>query len=143
MSLTAVRPYIRLKAREIGLNEWADSFDFDNIPESILDKAFFIEMSDVTQAVKKNMLDQEMIMPCTVKIFTKGHRNPSGAIDTATQLIENLIKKCCDPKSALTQTSGIKNVAFDSARYEPISETNNNSVVASVVFRFLVILKLD
>jgi hypothetical protein len=143
MSLTGVRSYLRARSRELDLKEWKDGFNTNNIPETILNKSFQIDMSDVTQGIRRNQSDQEVSMPCTLKVFLKGYKNPADAIDSAVLIVENLVKKCCNPTTALTQGDGIKNVSFDSARYEPISDSNDNAVVATAVFRFLVTINVE
>lgn len=142
MSLSEVRPYLKRACKELSLVEHKDGFNFENIASNVLNKSFFIEMNDVTQGIRKNQNDQEASMPISLKVFIKGYRNPSDAIDSSIALVETLIKKCVDPVNALTQCNGIKSVSFDSARYEPISDSNDNAVMATVVFRFLVIINV-
>lgn len=142
MSMTAVRAYHRSRAQAIGLTEWLDGFNFSNIPSNIIDKSFHLEMG-VATALKLNQTDQEIEYPITVRMFIKGFRDPASGIDTAIQYSEDLIKQAVNSVNRLTQTTGIKNVIFETLSIDPIADSNDNLVVASCVFRTLVILKVD
>lgn len=139
MSLNKCLPYFRARCKAIGLKEWTDGFNIQNIPSNILDKSFHITHGTMT-GLKQNQQDQEINFPIQVRIFTKGYREPSLAIDSAIQLTENLIIECLKPTNRLTQSSGIKNMVFENANYEPIDGSNDNAVVATINFRAFVLL---
>lgn len=143
MSMKSVRSYMRAMCKNVGLSEWKDSFNSDNIPENILDKAFFLDMRDVTQGQQRSQWDQVVLMPLTVRIFKKGYRTPADAIDAVIELTENLIKEACAPVNSNAQTNGIKGVLFDSCRYDPIDQSNDNAVVSEVTFNFTVSFDLN
>lgn len=139
MSVTAARAYFRARGAAINLKEWKDGFNFENIPTSIINKSFHITQG-VATGVKLNQNDQEMIFPVTVEIFTKGYKDVASAIDSSIELSEDLIIECLTPTTRLTQSTGIKNIIFESVSYEPLSNSNDNSVIAKVTFRVLTIL---
>lgn len=141
MSLSTVRPYFRARCKAIGLTEWVDGFNFQNIPSNIIDKSFHMEMGSAG-GERLNMSDQEITWPVTVRIFIKGFRNPAAAIDSAAVLTDSLVKESCKVSNRGTQAS-IKNVFFESMTVSPVDDTNDNLVVASVTFRTLVILNVD
>jgi hypothetical protein len=141
MSLASLRPYIRARCKAVGLSEWADGFNFENIPSNIIDKSFHMEMGTAS-GERLNMADQEISYPVTVRIFVKGFRQPAQGIDSATALVDSLIKEVCKAGNRATQAT-IKNVFFDSMALTAVSQTNDNLVVASVTFRALVILNVD
>ncbi len=139
MNLNKCLPYFRARCKAIGLKEWTDGFNYQNIPSNILDKSYHLMHGTMT-GLKQNQQDQEINFPIQVRIFTKGHREPSLAIDSAIQLTENLIIECLKPTNRLTQSSGIKNIVFENANYEPIDGSNDNAIVATINFRALVLL---
>lgn len=141
MSMTACKTYFRTQANAIGLKEWKDGFAFDNIPKSIFDKSYHLE-SGPAAGVKLNQNDQEINFQVTVRIFVKGFRDPASGIDTAIGLTEDLLEQALAPATRLTQTTGIKQVTFESANFEPPIGDNDNLVIASVQFRVLTILGL-
>lgn len=141
MSMTACRSYFRARANAIGLREWKDGFSFENIPANIYDKAFHLEAGPAS-GVKLNQNDQEINFQVIVRIFVKGFRDPATGIDTAILLTENLLTESLAPETRLTQTTGIKQVTFESANFEPPLGDNDNLIIATVQFRVLTILGL-
>lgn len=139
MSLKQCLPYFRARCKAIGLKEWSDGFNFDNIPASIFDKAFHVQYGTMT-GIKQNQQDQEINFPVTVRIFTKGYRDPANGIDSAVELTENLLIECLKPTNRLVQNSGIKNIVFETANYEPIDASNDNAVIATINFRAFMVL---
>lgn len=141
MSISACRSYFRARANAVELREWKDGFSIGNIPSNIFNKAFHIEISNVS-GVKLNQNDQELNVQITVRIFVKGFKDVSGGIDTAASLAENLITEALDPATRLTQTTGIKQVTLDSINIDPPDGDNDNLVIASVQFKVLTILSV-
>jgi len=141
MSMTACRAYFRTQANSIGLKEWKDGFSFSNIPSNIIDKSYHLEAGPGV-GVKLNQNDQEINFQVIVRIFVKGFRDPASGIDTAIALTEDLLEQALDPATRLTQTTGIKQVTFESVNFEPPIGDNDNLIIASVQFRVLTILGL-
>lgn len=141
MSMTSCKDYFRTQANAIGLREWKDGFSFENIPSNLFDKAYHLEAGPGV-GVKLNQNDQEINFQIIVRIFVKGFRDPASGIDTAISLSEDLITEALDPAKRLTQTTGIKQVTFESINFEPPLGDNDNLVIASVQFRVLTILGL-
>lgn len=141
MSLSQTRTYFRQRANSLGLKEWKDGFNFDNIPSSILDKSYHIESGPMV-GVKLNMNDQEINAQVNVRLFQKGFRDPASAIDSIEQLSETFIKECVVPKNRLAGRDGLINVVFENLSIEQISASNDNAVISNIQFRVLVILDL-
>lgn len=141
MSITAARSYLRSRAKTIGLKEWSDGFNFDNIPSTVINGTFHIS-SGAGSGVKLNQHDQEITFNQTVRIFIKGYRDVSSAIDYAVKVTEDLIKESVSPKNRLTQSGGIKNIVLDSFNFEEGDQSNDNLVVASITFRIFTVLSL-
>lgn len=141
MSMTAARAYFRARGKAIGLKEWTDGFNSDNIPSSVIHKSFHIQQG-VASGISLNQNDQVIEFPITVKIFVKGYKDPSSGIDSAIELTENLIEECLTPQNRLTQSNGIKTIIYESSVFDPLSDSNDNAVIASSTFRVMTILGL-
>ena len=141
MSMKACRSYVRARGEAIGLKEWKDGFNFQNIPSNIVDKSFHIE-SNQAVGVKNNQNDQEINFSQTVRIFVKGFRNPAAGIDLAIGLTEDYITECVKVSNRVTQTTGIKNVVFENASFDAASGDNDNLIVASITLRIYTVLKV-
>lgn len=141
MSITACKSYFRSRCTDLSLKEWKDGFARDNIPANIIDRSYHLEVGPAV-GVSLNQNDQLINMQMTVHIFVKGFRDVASGIDTALLLTENLITESLDPATRLTQTTGIKQVTFENASFEPPIGDNDNLIIASVQFRVLTILGL-
>lgn len=139
MSLTAARSYLRARAEAINLREWKDGFNFSNIPANLINKSFHIETGPAI-GIKLNQSDQEINFSQTVRIFTKGYRDPASGIDSAISVAEDYIKECVKATNRVTQTTGIKNVVFENVSFDANSASNDNLIVASLTFRIFTVL---
>lgn len=144
MSLTAVRPFFRSVLNGQGYQEWVDAFNVENIPSTLLTKgAYHIESNEVV-GVKLNQSDQELEMRISVSMYFKGYRNPSEAVDSAINKIQNFLKELLKPSNRIGQyDDGIKNVTFNDYALEPINISNDNIVKASVNFTVFVIIETN
>ena len=73
--------YYKAKLKELNFREWEDGFNFENIPRSISDRAYHLSYSiagvNTSGQILENQVDTE------VRIFFKGFRDTSSAIDSA------------------------------------------------------------
>lgn len=138
MSLSTVRGYFRTKMDALVYQEWTDGFNFDNIPSTLLNKAYHIQSGTIT-GLRNNQNDQETSQIVTIRSFYKGFRDPASAIDTAVSETELIIKAMCAPTSRLA-TTGLTNVIFQDATLEPNSLSNDNIVKATLQFSVFVII---
>jgi len=142
MSLTKVKPYFKSVAEGQGFTIWPDGFNFENIPENLIDRAYHLELDNFS-GEGQNQQDQEMLVPIIVRCFFKGFRDPDGAIDTAIQKAEDLITDAVKPSNRLTQyANGIKNVVFINGGAIPIAESNDNTILLELNFSVRVILQI-
>lgn len=141
MSLSGARSYFRGRADAIGLKEWADGINFENIPSSVIDRSYHIQAGSGS-GTKLNQNDQELSFDVTVRIFMKGYRDSASAVDSAIKMTEDLIKETVSAKNRLTQSNGIKNIVLSSFNFEAFDQSNDNLVIASVTFRVVSTLGL-
>lgn len=130
MSLTDVRPYFTNRLTALGFTEWDDAFQDDNIPSTILDRAFFQTLIGVTGETT-TALDVELTATVEVRCFFKGYREPVLALNEAIDRSEKVIKSCVN---TLNQAgTGIKGVYLNSLGLEPINLDGNDNVVKAVL----------
>lgn len=141
MSLKESRDYMRAQAVAVGLREWPDGFNFENIPSSVIDRSFHVISSNAV-GIKNNQYDQEINFEHTIRVFVKGFKNVSQGIDSITEIVEDLIKEIVAPRNRLTNTNGIKNVVFENFSIDAGNQSNDNLIVASVTFRTFCVLGL-
>ena len=55
----------------LGYEEWQDGFNFNNIPETILDQAYHVGPAEISGGVA-NQLDHKFDYDLTLRVFKKG-----------------------------------------------------------------------
>lgn len=141
MKLSDVLPFFRTQLNALQYKEWVDSFNFDNIPSTILDRRYHLELNDAL-GVRNNQLDQECNAPVTVRVFFKAFRNTSAARDFAVTKGQELIEAILQPEVRVADyADGIKNIVFDSMLIEDAIVSNDNITVLTLGFTALVYLQ--
>lgn len=140
MSLDAIRPYFRARCEAVGLIEHENSFDINNIPDTIIDDTFHIQFNSFN-GIKANQNDQELSIPVTIVFFKNGYRYSYEGIDNALIKAEALIKEVQKPANRLGTI--IKNVTTGSCLIEPISQSNDSTIMVNLIFNVIMTLQLD
>lgn len=140
MSLTNVMPYFRTHLNALGYKEWKDALNYDNIPKSIRNKSYHIEVNPTTGVVL-NQHVQEMNSNVSIRLFVKGFRNTTDRLETGLLYVEGIIKRLCDPDNRVTGI--IKNVYFNSMNIVPLDVTNDNSFIFEINFTALYYIDVD
>lgn len=131
MSITSVIPFYRNRMEMLGFKEWEDAFNTEDIPSTILDKSFHIEVNPTTAGVT-NQLVLNVSMPVTIKVFRKGFRDTAIGRDTALLDVQNIICDILLPSVRLG--SEIKNVIFDGFSVNALADSNDNVVMTELNF---------
>ena len=133
-----MRPYFRTRLDGLGYEEWPDGFDFENIPETVIDKSYHLEVGNISTArVDQTMND--INYPIAVRIYLKGFRDPAEAIDEAVSQGEAII--CDVTKVVNANAQGIKDVRFES--FQPIAKSDNNDNIILLDMAFVAKVILD
>jgi len=141
MKLSDVLPFFRSQLNALQYKEWTDSFNFENIPSTILDRRYHLELNDAL-GVRNNQLDQECNAPVTIRIFFKAFRDTSAARDLAIKKGQEIIETVLKPEVRVTDyADGIKNIVFDSMLIEDAIVSNDNITVLTLGFTALVFLQ--
>lgn len=136
-----IRKYFVDRCKAIGLTEWTDAFNYENIPSNLINYSFFIE-SPVFEGVKAiSNYDQEINCRVEVKFFIKGYRTPKEAMDKAIEKSEALLKEVLKPTNRLGQC--LKNVVFNSVNVEPFAGSNDNLIMVTASFTAFTSLKIE
>lgn len=133
MSLSQVRQYFRdrLNAVDSSFKEHEDGFNRENIPSTLLNKSFFIDLGDVSSQPLSDLHIQDL-MATQVFLHFKGYNNIQSKIDEAYDLAHTFRIECIKPINAMTGTN-IKNVVCDNINVDHI-ETNDNTVIVTLDF---------
>lgn len=139
MSLSNVRTYLRTRLDGLGYHEHVDGFNTENIAESVLDMAYHILVNSIDGG-SINHTHQNTVSRVSVKVFHRGYRDVTEAIDTAIASLETIVRDVC---KVANRTSSVFNVVFETCDFQPFSSANDNSVMIDISFSVSVILGIE
>lgn len=140
MSLRVIRGWFKDHLERLGFEEHEDGFNTDNIGEVDLDRVFHTRIRSILGA-GINHTDQRTESDVELRVFFKGNRNASLAMDDAILEVERIVKECCNIKSRTSD--GILNVVFERASLDPRGEDNDNSVLVTFDFTVSVLIGVE
>ena len=140
MSLTAIKPWFRERLESLDFEEHLDGFNSDNIGDIDLDRVFHVRPLTINGG-PINHTDQKTESEVELKVFFKGGRDASEAIDNAVLSVEEIVKECCNIKNRTS--NGLLNVVFERAEIEPRSIDNDNSVLVKFDFTVTVLIGVE
>lgn len=139
--MIAIRQYFVARAKAIGLIEWTDAFNYENIPANLMNGSFFIEAPNF-QAVKPiQHRDQEISAQVEIKFFIKGYRTPKEAMDKSVEKAESLIREVLKPTNRMSGC--LKNVTLNSVNIEPFAASNDNLIMVTNSYTVLTSLNIE
>lgn len=138
MSIQGVRAFVRTRMQALGYTEWNDGFNWRNIPSTLLDQSFHVELNP-SVGISNNQDSQDIETQFTVRIFRAPNREPNQLVDTATGLADTVIADLLRASIRTTQVE-LKNVRFNSMTVEQLDVSNDNGIVVTMVFTALVII---
>ena len=132
MSITLVKPYFSTKCTTAGFEEWLDGFGDDNIPSTLLDRAFHQRVISVDgRGINQETI--EFVVTHEVKVFFKGFDDPMSAIDQSLVDCQSLIVSIIN--IADVADANIKGVFFESMSIDPFDNAvNDNIIIATLRF---------
>lgn len=131
MSLASVRPYFRARLNALDYTEWTDGFNFQNIPQTILDKSYHIEVGTVA-GTKVGQLVTEIEFPVVVRVFFQGYRDPASTIDAALLAGDDILAEVLIESNAFGET--IKGVFLDTINVNEYDGSDDNDVILELNF---------
>ena len=129
--------YCRGRLNTLGLVEWTDSFNFENIPRTLLDDIYHIELGTVSRKAEHHD-NIEINVPMTVRVFGRAFVDTGAGRDAAFIQSDTIIDDFITAANRLTDNS-IKTIQFDNMALQPLNDTNDNSLILVLDFTALVI----
>lgn len=133
-----VLAYCRARLTALGRVEHVDTFNFNNIPEPRLSKAFHLELGASTGETN-NQDHQTARVPVTVRLPFAPARLVKPIREEAAVFADTVIAAFINPRNRLTQTNSIRNVKFDTMTMDPLANSNDNGLIVNLIFTMLVI----
>lgn len=142
MSYALCKAYFRARVAELPTGtfgkEWTDTFNIENIPANVIDKAWHLSSPDATSN-QRNQVDLVQRQPIRFQALFKGLREVEGGFEKAEAAAKLLIQKVVDPTIATIQGNELKNVEFRTKSISPQSGTNDNLVLLTLDFDVLLV----
>ena len=118
----------------MGFREWTDSFDIENIPSTLFDKAFHINVGPVSPEGGISQSDIRFSVEARVQFCFKAFRNIAQGIDDAYLALDDILDGILDPAFRLSNTGVFKELQPTSAEVFEFSADNDNLVILEVTF---------
>ena len=139
MSFALVTPYFENKMTSLGWTLWPEPFNFENIPNDLLDHAFQVETGDII-GEGQNQTVLETRTDVVVRAFRKGFATP---LEVKEELVDEVQSILCSTLSHGSRlTAGIKKVQFLSMALTPLNLDNDNAMIAELTYRVRVLLNI-
>jgi hypothetical protein len=130
MTLGGVRDFFRGRLDALGYREWPDGFNTANIPSTLIDGSYHLEVGTIVGA-PTNQHYQQIEFPLTIRLFSKGFRDPGPQIDTALDNAEEILDDLLDSTVRNAQ-DGMKDIKLNTIRVVPLSVSNDNVIVTEI-----------
>lgn len=140
MSMDAVIPYFVDRCKALGYVEHEDALNWENIPLTKVERAFHIELGDITKT-KTDMWLLTIEVPVTVRLFVKAGRDTKAARTKAIADVKKLIVECMNPVKL--GASQVKGVYFESTSIAAIDDSNDNILMTENKFTALTMLDVQ
>lgn len=141
MALVDVRTYFKTKLNGLGFTQWTDAFDFNNIPNTVLDKNYFLETKTFSR-ISQNQVDLNLKCDVNVIVFLKGYRNLDTAYMESLNKALLIIKELTKISNAKVQTN-IKNVNIESFDISPVDQSSDNLFMINMSFAALLLIDVN
>jgi hypothetical protein len=138
MSVKAARDYFADVMATLNFHEHEDAFNDANIPATVLDKSFHVRI-DSGAAIKTGHRMEEIEVKAEIKFFIKGYKSTLEAMNESLTEMDGVIKEAMTTIRRTTNPYGVRNVLFSDFSIDPIDDSNDNSVKATVRFRAMVL----
>ena len=137
--ISSVKAYARSRLTLLGLTEWIDGFNFQNIPRTLLDEKFHVELGRCI-GTGNNQGGQSIECSLRVNLFMAPTIDPKTLIDDAVVRADTLISDMIMAQNRLTFDTCVKDVKFNALDILPIDASNDNGIIINVDFTVLVII---
>lgn len=134
--LSEIRPYFRTHMDALGYKEHKDGFNVENIPSTLMNKAYHIANPTGGRRGPYGNEYQEIEQDLVLSVFFKGFRNVGTSIDTVMVSYDAILTRLLSNDNRLGDN--LKNISLESMAMLPIDESNDNAILLELTFTCLV-----
>lgn len=129
--IAEIKPYFRDIIDGLGYEEHRDFINFENIPGTIIDDSYHIEIGTINP-IAVDQLVYTLNAPVTIRLFKRGYNDTVQAQESLIQSTDTLLAGVLDPTIKLN--AELFNVVPGTINYVQLSFSNDNWIVAEVSF---------
>lgn len=142
MTIGGVRGFFRTQLNALKLKEWVDGFNIENIPSTVLNNSYHLDVGRITVGTPMggNGFVYEFNYPVTLKVFSKGFKNPGLAIDAALDNAQDILADILQPGVRLALANqGLKDIRPSGITTQPLQISNDNAVILVMGFNAILV----
>ena len=132
MSARSAKDFIKDTMADLGYRFWPDGFNIENIPSTVFNKAFHIEVTG-TNSNEYGNLCQIRNTNFILRVFVKGFRDVGGMIDTSLDYADDILANITSIPERLS-VDGVLNIHSESIDLRPL-ESNDNAIIIELGLR--------
>lgn len=139
MALANVLETITTKVESLGFELWDDAFPVDNIPSTISDRAFQIEIGSISGSTASHST-HTFRMPLNIRVIRRGFRYPNEARSAALVDADTILSGLLATSFRLGPiVDDVKDLIPTNVDITPLSGSNDNDVILIMGFEALII----
>lgn len=140
MTLSGVRGFFKTQMVALKFKEWTDPFNMANIPATILDRSYHLDLGKMTiQGMGAQGRGFEFHNTITMKMVRKGFKDASKAVDEGLDQAQTIMGAIVAGARLLDQ-QGLKIVLPTGLDVQPFSQDNEHSAIIVMTFRAVFVL---
>jgi hypothetical protein len=123
----------------LGYKEWENGFRNDNLPKTLLDTHYFLELG---RCSSDGYHEGHTMVRCPIKVelFRMPGRDLKSIRDKVIENADAFIVSATAAANRLNYHEGLKNILFDGLEVEQLAESNDNGCIATMEFVALVVI---
>lgn len=128
MIFSKVKEILKEEMEGLGFLWWSDPFNFENVPATLIDKSFHLEISGEIEQAEKNLKGAVFALPYKVSYVVKGFRDVDQGHTEALNLGEQIIKHFLKGQLKL-KNKGIVNINLSQGLVLSAKAASNDNLV--------------
>jgi hypothetical protein len=140
MALANVYELIQTKVESLGFTPWEDAFQIDNIPSTIQDKSFHVEIGSIG-GEPADHTTHRFTFPMLIRVIRRGFRYPSEAKSQAMVDADSILAGLLEPAFRLLVGEDVKDLVPAGVELREFSGSNDNVLVLEIRIEALIISK--
>lgn len=128
MVFSKVKNIVKDEMISLGFSWWSDSFNFENVPSTLIDKSFHIDLDGEVRQEEKDPRGSVFALPYKISFVIKGFRDVDQGHSLALDSGEKIIKHFLSSQNELKE-KGIININLDQGLVLSAKNPSNDNLI--------------